>query len=41
MNDYFVKNLYSENVFEVLADKNDARVAIVSLFYGLFPAQIT
>ena len=36
MNDYFVKNLYSENVFEVLADKNDARVAIVSLFYGLF-----
>jgi len=36
MNDYFVKNLYSENVFEVLADKNDARVVIVSLFYGLF-----
>lgn len=33
MNDYFVKDLYSEDVFGVLADKNDSRVAIVSVLY--------
>jgi len=36
MNDYFVKNLYSQSVYEVLADKNDVRVSMVSIFYGLF-----
>lgn len=36
MNDYFVKNLYSESVYEVLAEKNDARVGIVYFFHSLF-----
>ena len=35
MNDYFVKGLYSEDVFYVLAEKNDSRVAIVSGLYGI------
>ncbi|MDC3150303.1 DUF4328 domain-containing protein [SAR86 cluster bacterium] len=35
MNDYFVKDLYSEDVFGVLADKNDSRVAIVSGLYAI------
>ena len=29
INDYFVKDLYSEDVYNVLAEKNDSRVAIV------------
>ena len=36
MNDYFVKDLYSEDVFGVLADKNDSRVAIVDSLYLIF-----
>ncbi len=36
MNDYFVKDLYSEDVFDVLADKNDSRVAIVESLYLIF-----
>ena len=36
MNDYFFKNLYSDDVYEILAEKNDSRVAIVSGLYGLF-----
>tara|TARA_B100001057_G_scaffold240019_1_gene240383 strand:+ start:301 stop:861 length:561 start_codon:yes stop_codon:yes gene_type:complete len=36
MNDYFVKDLYSEDVFGVLADKNDFRVAIVGVLYAIF-----
>lgn len=35
MNDYFIKGLYSEAVFNVLAEKNDSRVAIVGGFYGI------
>lgn len=33
INDYFVKDLYSEDVFGVLADKNDSRVAMVNGLY--------
>ena len=36
MNDYFFKNLYSDDVYEILAEKNDSRVTIVSVLYGLF-----
>ena len=36
MNDYFIKNLYSDDVYEILAEKNDSRVGIVSGLYGLF-----
>ena len=36
MNDYFVKDLYSEDVFGVLANKNDSRVAIVDSLYLIF-----
>jgi len=36
MNDYFVKDLYSEDVFDVLAEKNDSRVAIVDGLYSIF-----
>ena len=36
MNDYFVKDLYPEDVFGVLADKNDSRVAIVDSLYLIF-----
>ena len=35
MNDYFIKDLYSEDVFGVLADKNDSRVAIISGLYAI------
>ena len=35
MNDYFVKDLYSEDVFGVLADKNDSRVEIVNGLYAV------
>ena len=35
MNDYFVKDLYSEEVFDVLADKNESRVAIIQGLYGV------
>ena len=35
MNDYFVKDLYSEDVYDVLAEKNDSRVAIVDSLYGI------
>jgi len=40
MNDYFVKDLYSEDVYDVLAEKNDSRVAIVNGLYAilLFPS---
>ena len=36
MNDYFVKNLYSGDVYYVLAEKNDSRVAIVGGLYAIF-----
>ena len=36
MNDYFVKDLYSEDVYDVLAEKNDSRVAIVNGLYSIF-----
>ena len=36
MNDYFVKYLYSEDVYDVLAEKNDSRVAIVGGLYTIF-----
>ena len=36
VNDYFVKNLYSEDVFNVLIEKNDFRVDIINNFYMLF-----
>ncbi|MDC0073205.1 DUF4328 domain-containing protein [Gammaproteobacteria bacterium] len=36
MNDYFVKDLYSEDVYDVLAEKNDSRVAIVGGLYSIF-----
>ena len=36
INDYYVKNLYSLYVFEALADKNDARIGIISIPYALF-----
>ena len=36
MNDYFVKNIYSDDVYDVLAEKNDLRIAIVSGLYAIF-----
>ena len=36
MNDYFVKGLYSEDVFAVLADNNDSRTAIVNGLFLIF-----
>ena len=36
MNDYFVKDLYSEDVFEVLAERNDSRVQLIGGFFGIF-----
>lgn len=36
MNDYFVKDLYSDDVYEVLAEKNDSRVEIIGAFYVIF-----
>ena len=36
MNNYFVKGLYSDAVYEVLAEKNDLRVLIVSGLYFVF-----
>ena len=36
MNDYFYDRLYSDDVYTVLAEKNDSRVLIVSVIYGIF-----
>lgn len=36
LNDYFVKDLYSEDVYNVLAERNDSRVAIVGYLYLIF-----
>tara|TARA_Y100001970_G_scaffold198003_1_gene240901 strand:- start:454 stop:1068 length:615 start_codon:yes stop_codon:yes gene_type:complete len=36
VNDYIFRNLYSDDVYQVLAEKNDSRVAIVSGLYGIF-----
>ena len=36
VNDYSFRNLYSDDVYQVLAEKNDSRVAIVSVLYGIF-----
>jgi len=36
MNDYFVKDLYSDDIYEVLAEKNDSRVEIIGTFYVIF-----
>ena len=36
LDDYFVRNLYSDEVFGVLADKNDARMEIINFFYAIF-----
>lgn len=36
MNDYFLRDLYSEEVFLVLADKNDARVSLVGGLWSVF-----
>ena len=36
MNDYFVKEFYSENVYDVLAEKNYFRVIIIGIFYIIF-----
>ena len=36
VNDYSFRNLYSDDVYQVLAEKNDSRVAIVSGLYGIF-----
>ena len=36
MTDYFVKGLYSADVYDVLAEKNDSRVTMVSGLYAIF-----
>lgn len=36
MNDYFVEDLYSDDVFNVLAEKNDSRVGVIDGFYRIF-----
>jgi hypothetical protein len=36
MNNYYIDNLYSDEVFSALADKNDFRVQIISSFYFIF-----
>ena len=35
MNDYFIKGFYSDEVYAVLAEKNDFRVAIVNGLYAI------
>ena len=36
LNDYFAKDLYSEDVFDVLVEKNASRVTIVGGLYAIF-----
>jgi len=36
MNDYFVEDLYSDGVYDVLAEKNDSRVEVIGGFYAVF-----
>lgn len=35
INDYFVNNLYSDEVYTVLAEKNDSRVALINGIYTI------